>query len=105
VSEDGVASIFQHYFTRRTKLDAVASTELPRMETKMRKAAFTILAALLIAGSAVQMATASEHHKRAGQGHPRWDRAYNATPQIRDSYGKPPADVSQSCDIKWCYAD
>jgi hypothetical protein len=28
----------------------------------MRKATFTILAALLIAGSAVQMATASEHH-------------------------------------------
>jgi hypothetical protein len=63
----------------------------------MRKATFTILAALLIAGSAVQMATASEHHMRTGQGHHRWDRPY--------SYGKPPANVTQTCDIKWCYAD
>jgi hypothetical protein len=75
------------------------------MEIKMRKAAFTILAALLIAGSAVQVATASEHRKRTGQDQPRWDRAYNAAPQTRDSYGKPPANESQSCDIKWCYAD
>ena len=82
----------------------------------MRKAAFTILAALLIAGSAVQMATASEHHKRTGQGHPRWDRAYNqlkepsyAAPQMRDGYSegfsKPPANETQSCDNVWCYAD
>jgi hypothetical protein len=75
------------------------------METKMRKAAFTILAALLIVGSAVQMATASEHHMRTGQGHHRRDRAYDAAPQLPDSYGKPPANVSQTCDIKWCYAD
>lgn len=33
-------------------------------ETKMRKPVLTILGALLIAGSAVQMATASEHHVR-----------------------------------------
>jgi hypothetical protein len=71
----------------------------------MRKAAFTILGALLIAGSAVQMATASEHRMRTGQGHHRWDRAYNAAPQVSGSYGKPPANESQSCDIKWCYAD
>jgi hypothetical protein len=69
------------------------------METKMRKATFTILAALLIAGSAVQMARASEHHTRTGQGHARRDRAYDAAPQIRDSYGKPPANESQTCDI------
>jgi hypothetical protein len=30
----------------------------------MRKTALTILGALLIAGSAIQMATASEHHAR-----------------------------------------
>jgi hypothetical protein len=33
-------------------------------ETKMRNTVLTILGALLIAGSAVQMATASEHHVR-----------------------------------------
>jgi hypothetical protein len=72
----------------------------------MRKAAFTILGALLIAGSAVQMATASEHHVRAHRGHHhQWDRAYNAAPQTLDSYGKPAANVTQTCDIKWCYAD
>jgi hypothetical protein len=70
----------------------------------MRKAAFTILAALLIAGSAVQADAASGHHLRTGQGHHRGDRSYNAV-QIPDSYGKPPANVSQSCDIKWCYQD
>jgi hypothetical protein len=78
----------------------------------MRKAAFTLLGALLIAGSAVQMATASEHHARTGQNHHRWDRTYNqappyAAPQTREgyNYGKPPANESRSCDIKWCYAD
>jgi hypothetical protein len=35
------------------------------------RTAFTILGALLIAGSAVQMATASEHHLRTGRGHHR----------------------------------
>ena len=71
----------------------------------MRKTAFTILGALLIAGSAVQMATASEHHMRTGRGHHQSDRAYNAAPQMRDSYGKPAANESRTCDIKWCYAD
>jgi hypothetical protein len=72
----------------------------------MQKAALTILGALLIAGSTMQMATASEHRMRTGRGHHhQWDRSYNAVPQIPDSYGKPPANVSQSCDIKWCYAD
>jgi hypothetical protein len=71
----------------------------------MRKAAFTILAALLIAGSAVQMATASEHHVRAHRGHHHWDRAYDQAPQALDSYGKPAANVTQTCDVKWCYAD
>jgi hypothetical protein len=77
------------------------------MESKMRKATFTILAALLIAGSAVQMAIASEHRMRIGQGHRRWDRPYIAAPQKLelDSYGKPPPNVTQTCDIKWCYAD
>jgi hypothetical protein len=71
----------------------------------MRKAAFTILAALLVTVSAVQADAASGHHVRIGQGHHRGDRSYNAVSQIPDSYGKPPANVSQSCDIKWCYQD
>jgi hypothetical protein len=78
----------------------------------MRKAAFTIFGALLIAGSTMQLASASEHHARAGRGHHQWDRSYNqapsyATPQTRDStnYGKPAASESRTCDIKWCYAD
>jgi hypothetical protein len=84
----------------------------------MRKAAFTILGALLIAGSAVQMATASEHHMRTGRGHHRWDRAYDqlrepsyAAPQMRDSnsegggLSKPAANETRSCDIIWCYPD
>ena len=78
----------------------------------MRKAAFTLLGALLIAGSAAQMATASEHHMRTDRGHQRWDRAYNqlrepsyAAPQTGYNYGKPPVNVSRTCDIKWCYAD
>jgi hypothetical protein len=77
----------------------------------MRKATFTVIGVLLIAGSAVQMVAASERH--TGRSHHRWDRTYNqvkdpsyATPQAReDNYGKPPADVTRSCDVKWCYAD
>ncbi|MGA9302237.1 MAG: hypothetical protein WBW45_18575 [Bradyrhizobium sp.] len=34
----------------------------------MQKAAFSILGALLIAGSMVQMAAASEHHMRTDRG-------------------------------------
>jgi hypothetical protein len=84
------------------------------METGMRKAAFTLLGALLIAGSGMQMATASEHHIRTGRDHHRWDRSYNqmkepsyVAPQLRENnnYGKPPANESRTCDIKWCYAD
>jgi hypothetical protein len=82
------------------------------METRMRKAAFTILGALLIAGSAAQAATASEHPARAGRSHHHWDRSYNqlrepsqAIPQAVNNYGKPPTDESRTCDIKWCYRD
>ena len=78
----------------------------------MRKAAFTLLGALLIAGSAAQMATASEHHMRTARGHHRWDRTYDqlkqpayAAPQTGYDYGKPPVNESRTCDIKWCYAD
>ena len=75
----------------------------------MRKAAFTILGALLIAGSAVQMATASEHHMRAGPGHHRWDRAYDQLGEPGYSEGgglsKPAANETKSCDILWCYPD
>jgi hypothetical protein len=84
----------------------------------MQKAAFTILGALLVAGSAVQMATASEHHTRTGRGHHRWDRAHDqlkgpsyAAPQMRPGYSragafsKPAANETRSCDIIWCYPD
>jgi hypothetical protein len=73
---------------------------------EMRKAAFTILGALLITGSAVQMAAASERHSRAGRNPHQSGRASNnATPSTLDAYGKPAANVTQTCDIKWCYAD
>ena len=82
------------------------------METRMRKTAFTLLAALLMAGSAMQAATAAQHHTRSDRSHHRWDRSYNqlrepssATPQAGYYYGKPPANESRTCDIKWCYAD
>jgi hypothetical protein len=80
----------------------------------MRKGVFTILGALLIAGSAMQMATASEHHMRPGRSHHRWDRAYDqlkepglSTPQMRDGYseGSKPTDGTKSCDRLWCYSD
>lgn len=78
----------------------------------MQKAALTLLGAWLIAGSSIQMATASQHHARTGRGHHHWDRTYNqlndpsnAVPQLRDDYGKPSANQSRTCDIKWCYAD
>ena len=72
----------------------------------MRKAAFTILGAFLIAGSTLQMAAASEHHMRTGRGHHQSGRAYNnAAPPTLDAYGKPAANVTQTCDRKWCYAD
>ena len=76
----------------------------------MQKAAFSILGALLIAGSVVQIAAASEHHKRIDRGHHRWDRAYDqsiepgfSVPQTRD--GKPTASQTRSCDRFWCYPD
>jgi hypothetical protein len=81
-----------------------------------KRTAFTILGALLIAGSTIQIATASEHHLRTGRGHDRSDyrRAYNqlnepfhAAPQTRKGYseGKPPANETRTCDNLWCYAD
>ena len=50
-------------------------------ETTMRKTALTILGALLIAGSAVQMATASEHHVRKAHRAP-----IAASQQFRNAY-------------------
>jgi hypothetical protein len=79
----------------------------------MRKAAF-ILGVVLIAGSTIPVAAASQHHTRADRGHHRWDRTYDqskppsyATTNMREgtSDGKPPANVTQSCDRFWCYAD
>jgi len=79
----------------------------------MRKAAFTLLGALLIAGSAVPIATASEHHMRTDRGHHAGSNlqsvegALLCSPQVREgyNYGKPPVNESRTCDIKWCYAD
>jgi hypothetical protein len=48
----------------RIKPGAVAPTERQITETKMRKTVLTILGAVLIAGSAVQMAAASARHYR-----------------------------------------
>jgi hypothetical protein len=82
----------------------------------MRKAAFSVLGALLIAGSAVQMATASEHHIRTG-GHHHWDYrgSYNqlrdTAPLTRDGYNErrefsaPATNETRSCDVIWCYQD
>ena len=81
----------------------------PPTEIEMQKAAFSILGALLIAGSLVQMAAASEHHTRNGRGHHRWDRTYDqlsepgSIPQTRD--GRPVANQTRSCDKFWCYPD
>jgi hypothetical protein len=54
----------------------------------MRNAALIILGTLLIAGSTVQMASASEHHIRRGydrwdfrQAHNQWNGPFDATPQ------------------------
>jgi hypothetical protein len=78
----------------------------------MRKVVFTILGALLISGSAAQVATAAQHYTRNDRSHHRWDRSYNqlreptyAAPQIGNNYGKPPVNESRTCDIKWCYSD
>jgi hypothetical protein len=109
-------SFLRHYFSadRRTTRGAVTSAGRSLTETRMRKAAFTVLGVLLIAGSAMQMATASEHHTRTARSHHRWDRTYNqlkepgfAVPQMRDGYseGSKPDDGNKSCDRLWCYSD
>jgi hypothetical protein len=73
------------------------------------RTAFTILGALLIAGSAVQTAAASEHHPRHGRGHDRSDlgRPVSAAPPTHEDYsgGKPPPSETRTCDRFWCYAD
>lgn len=95
---------------RRTTRGAAATPQRPPTEIKMQKAAFSILGALLIAGSMVQMAAASEHHMRNGRGYHRWDRAYDqlsepglSTSQMRE--GRPVAHETRSCDKFWCYPD
>ncbi|MGB7225658.1 MAG: hypothetical protein WBD49_24565, partial [Bradyrhizobium sp.] len=96
--------------TRRTTRGAAATPQRPPTEIKMQKAAFSILGALLIAGSMVQMAAASEHHMRTDRGHHRWNRAYDqlsgpgfSTPQMRE--GRPVANETRSCGKFWCYPD
>ena len=60
----------------------------------MRKAILSIVGVLLIAGSAAQMASASEHHIRRGydrwdfrQAHNRWNGPFDATPQPGNYWG------------------
>jgi hypothetical protein len=74
--------------------------------------AFTLLGALLIMASTVQVAAASEHHPPAGRSN--HHRAYgqvnrlpDAAPPTRQDYrgGKPPPDETRTCDRYWCYAD
>jgi hypothetical protein len=43
------------------------------MEAGMRKTVLTILGALLISGSAIQMATASEHHMKFRRAYNQWN--------------------------------
>jgi hypothetical protein len=75
----------------------------------MRKTAFTIVT-LLIAGSATQLATASEHHGRAGRDNHHWDyrgsynQLGNVAPRARES-SAPAANETKSCDVIWCYPD
>lgn len=76
----------------------------------MKRAALTILGALLVAEMAVQMATASEHHIRSGRGHRRWDISHRqlrepgfSSPQMHED--KPSANETTSCDRFWCYSD
>ena len=79
------------------------------------RTAFTILGALLITASAVQMAAASEHHPRSARVHDRSDHRRNyqplngpagAAPPAQGSYyGKPPPSETRTCDRFWCYAD
>jgi hypothetical protein len=78
----------------------------------MRKIAFSLFGALLIASSAVQLAAASEHHARTDRDHHRWDRAYNQqgelfpAPQIFGNYqGKPDIYGPRACDKTWCYGN
>ena len=96
-------SVLQHYFTRRTMPGALSRQKRSLAETNMRKTAFTILATLLMAGSAVQMAAASEHHMRAGRGHHHGDYrgAYN---QLKER-SAPAANEARSRDVIWCYPD
>jgi len=80
------------------------------------RTAFIIFGAVLMAGSATQVAAASEHHPRHGRGHERSDyrRGFDRlngpatlVPQAREGYGnvKPPASETRTCDRLWCYTD
>lgn len=66
----------------------------------MRKTALTILGALLIAGSAVQMATASEHHMRKARRAPisaseQLRRANNSIEDYNNSFRNDSSDFER----------
>jgi hypothetical protein len=64
------------------------------MEKKMRKTVLTIIGALLIAGSAVQMATAAEHQVR------NYQRSTAAVEQFRNANNSVEGGAST-----WCSTD
>jgi hypothetical protein len=79
-------------------------------QLSMRKTAFAILSALLIAGSTTQIAVASERHAGArhqGHHHVDYRGSYNSLGNVvpPTSESKPPSNETRSCDALWCYAD
>ena len=67
--------------------EAKVLRDIVQQETTMRKAIINILGALLITGSAVQMATASEHHMR---------KAYRAPVSASEQFRK----ANNSLDVQ-----
>jgi hypothetical protein len=69
------------------------------METSMQKTVLTILSALLISGSAVQMATASEHHTKFRRAYNQWNGPVVVTPPARYNWAPAYCDLpSAGCE-------
>jgi hypothetical protein len=79
-------------------------------QLSMRKTAFAVLSALLIAGSTAQTAMASERHadtRHQGHHHVDYRGSYNSLGNVilPTSESKPRSNETRSCDVLWCYAD
>src|ERR1700733_1703783 len=79
-------------------------------QLSMRKTAFAVLTALLIAGSTAQTAMASERQADArhqGHHHVDYRGSYNSLGNVilPTSESKPRSNETRSCDVLWCYAD